>query len=181
MDVKVHTFTSSRAAYDDAQTEDHIHDGDVLIVDGPTEKSAAVLMGAWPITVNEDYVTDVDGVFHSPKPGFSAEDVTRDYVSRHADHEAGFYTESLRVARAELAKLRARPEPAQVPVKPAALPVRHAPDPSKKPFVGLGVPPAHDGEVWYAPVTYDCVCGNERCLWHGSAPLLQTEAMNVGD
>lgn len=57
---EIHAFESSGEAYDASQCEDHISDGDILLV--PSEKSAAILVSAWPTrAVGED---DPESAFH---------------------------------------------------------------------------------------------------------------------
>lgn len=47
--IRSHVFDSTREAYDASQWCDAIRDGDVLLV--PSEGRAAVLVGAWPVSV----------------------------------------------------------------------------------------------------------------------------------
>lgn len=64
--TKVHTFDSSKEAYDASQTQDEIHDGDLLFV--PSEQLAGVLVGAWPVAVTEQR-----GEFHRLAEGITWE------------------------------------------------------------------------------------------------------------
>lgn len=45
--ITCHTFATSGGAYNASQTNDEIHDGDILLV--PSEGRAAVLVKAWPV------------------------------------------------------------------------------------------------------------------------------------
>lgn len=54
---KVHTFNSTREAYDASECDSNIRDGDVLHV--PPEGVAGVLYGVWPMAVTTDH-----GEFH---------------------------------------------------------------------------------------------------------------------
>lgn len=108
--VGVHYFTNSGDAYDSSQCLDHIRDGDVLVVNDPYppfEKSVAILMHAWPIAVNEGYVTDKDDSFRfdSPEPGKTLLDVIQGMRETFHEDAPDKYDESIRVAREELAKL----------------------------------------------------------------------------
>ena len=61
---QVHTFEDTQDAYDSSQSEDNIHDGDVLV----TPKSIAILTQAWPIVV-----TGEQGEFHTLKSEYTWE------------------------------------------------------------------------------------------------------------
>lgn len=67
--IRSFTFPDSRTAYDASQTNDAIHDGDVLLV--PGEGRAAVLVSAWPVAVGAGDA----GAFHTLDDGKTFRDL----------------------------------------------------------------------------------------------------------
>jgi len=97
-----------------SQCSDEIKSGDVLWV--PSEGSAALLLGAWPVAVNENYITDKEIVlldnegkvthtfyqrFHGVRGGYKYED-QEPYQEGHAQNPEK-YANALTVARALVA------------------------------------------------------------------------------
>lgn len=93
--------------YDVSQCDDRIANGDVLWVPSETAAgphgSAAVLMAAWPIAVNDGYVTDVTGSFDSPVAGATADDVAASMNATRGESPAFDWSPSLALARAVIA------------------------------------------------------------------------------
>jgi hypothetical protein len=77
----VHTFPSTRQAYNESQTNDSIKDGDVLSV--PSENVHGYLHQAWPIATHHD---GDPGEFHTAKPGHEDEMLAENskYPKAHA-------------------------------------------------------------------------------------------------
>ena len=94
--VKIHEFDSTGEAYDASQCDESIDNGDVLVV--ASEGVVGVLYKAWPVAV-----TERAGNFEKPADGY-------DVATAFPEED---YSESLRVAREEIAKL-----PARSPTKP---------------------------------------------------------------
>jgi len=57
----IYTGYTTGEVYDDAQTNDGVHSGDVLVV--PRERVVGFLIGAWPVAV-----TSERGAFHPKNP-----------------------------------------------------------------------------------------------------------------
>lgn len=86
-----------------SQSDDRISNGDVLwvpseVTAGP-HGSAAVLMRAWPIAVNDGYVVDVTGRFDSPVPGATADDVAVSMNATRWESPAYDWSPSIALAR----------------------------------------------------------------------------------
>lgn len=90
--IRVFTFDDSRAAYDQTQAREDIHDGDVLHI--PSETVAGFLMQAWPVAISPN-----TGELH----GLTDPD---DLVIDGVDYSA-----SARVARTLLSAAEAPPPP----------------------------------------------------------------------
>jgi len=77
----VHTFPSTRQAYNESQTNDNIKDGDVLSV--PSENVHGYLHQAWPVATHHD---GDPGEFHTAKPGHEDEMLAENskYPKAHA-------------------------------------------------------------------------------------------------
>lgn len=57
--MRVHVYNTTAYAYDETQTNDDIHDGDVIVAED--EKAVAILDRAWPFAITEEH-----GEFHGP-------------------------------------------------------------------------------------------------------------------
>lgn len=57
--VRVHVYNTTRYAYDETQTNEDIHDGDVIVAED--ERAVAILDQAWPFAVTVEH-----GEFHGP-------------------------------------------------------------------------------------------------------------------
>jgi len=90
-----------------SQCDDRIANGDILWVPSETSAgprgSAAVLMHAWPIAVNDGYVTDTTGSFDSPAEGATPDDVARSMNDTRGESPAFDWSPSLALARAVIA------------------------------------------------------------------------------
>ena len=78
----VHTFASSREAYDASQTHDDIRDGDLLIV--PDERAVAVMVQAWPTALDREHAgtsfhVAADGLDWAHVQPLDPDDGPRDY------------------------------------------------------------------------------------------------------
>lgn len=95
--VRVHVYNTTAYAYNETQTNEEIHDGDVIVAEH--EQAIAILDLAWPFAV-----TEAHGEFHGP-PNTSAH-LVRD----------GDFTASLAVALDEARKRGFAVSPLNAPV-----------------------------------------------------------------
>jgi hypothetical protein len=88
---QVHTFESTREAYNASQCRDGIHDGDILLV--PSESAAAVMVSAWPTAPTmalsgEQFHCLANGIETNAIPHPWREGVTDDYSASFAALDA---------------------------------------------------------------------------------------------
>ena len=103
--MQVHVFGDSREAYDASQSDDDIHDGDILLV--PSEDVAGILYQAWPVAVTPGL-----GAFHGPARGQDTCTI-QDWLTRHPGYaDAAALALDIAARHAGAARLAAGNDPA---------------------------------------------------------------------
>lgn len=146
--VRVHVYNTTAYAYDETQTNEDIHDGDVIVAED--ERAVAILDRAWPFAITAEH-----GEFHGP-PVKSAH-LVRD----------GEFIESLAVALDEARKRGFAADPLNEPV---ITPEREG---DREPEREIPCPYCEDGsgEVPIHDARTDAVIGWQKCDVRKNHPM----------